>query len=429
MPKKIFYGWYIVAVALSGHFMATGAGFYVFNVFYLPLIQTRGWSHTALNAGPGIGIFSGLLGTLAWGLLAERMRLGRLMAAGALISAISFACMGQVTSIYLYYLCFIGLYFGGGGISGVVANAAVNNWFEKRRGLALGLATTGISLSGVVLPFFALAVLQATNLGAAFLAVASLYLVVGLAGWLVVKNEPAELGLTPDGDGGPGIGPFAALPRKAGPWRLAAIVRAPAFWKVGLAYVLMTMGVGGTMFQLSPRFRDLGYTQRQAILLLMLTALIGALGKFLWGWGCDRFDTRRVVAVLMLTTALGLGLGLLPPSHAGVFAFVFVFGFGMGGMMSTYPVIISFLFGAASFVNVYKYAAMFFGLEVLGYLLMGLSHDLTGSYSPAYSVFVAGSLIAAGLILSIKKPQLATEAGVNAPDQALVGPGPGQIVL
>ncbi len=44
--NRIYYGWYIVAIAFFAHFMAVGSGFYVFNAFMQPLCEVRNWTWT-----------------------------------------------------------------------------------------------------------------------------------------------------------------------------------------------------------------------------------------------------------------------------------------------------------------------------------------------------------------------------------------------
>jgi predicted MFS family arabinose efflux permease len=187
-------------------------------------------------------------------------------------------------------------------------------------------------------------------------------------------------------------------------WTPARVVRTRAFWMVGFAYSLVLMGTVGVMFQLGPRFTDIGYDRGTAMALVSLTALIATIGKTVWGALCDRYDPRRVVAVLMVMNGIGLCLALIPESKLALSAFILLFGFAMGGIMSTLPILVADLYGRESFASVSRFMSLFIVLEVGGYMLMGMSFDKTGSYNTAYAVFVLLDLVAAGLVFAASRP-------------------------
>lgn len=423
--RRFFYGWRVVAVAFVANFMATGSGFYVFNALMNPLCEQRGWTRTELNAAPAIGLVLGILTTPLFGTLAVRLGPRILMTAGALVSGFSFCSMGAAARIGHFYLLFGLVSFGNAAMSGIVANTAVSNWFERKRGKALGLATAGISLSGAVLPYLGMRILEWASLPWVFVWIGALIVAVAPLAWLVVRDRPESLGLAPDGGNDtssassrsraiPPVCPAEeaasvglVLPESGGNafvWSPSRVIRAEAFWKVGFAYALVMMGVAGVMFQLAPRFIDLGYDRKTAMFLISAAALAGTIGKAAWGILCDRFDPRRVVAALMAMNSLGLGLGLLPGSPLAVALFVGVYGFAMGGVMSTFPILVADLFGRDSFAQVARFLGLFLFLNAVGYLVMGQSFDRTGSYDAAYVLFVVLGLAAAVLILSVKRP-------------------------
>jgi len=423
--RRFFYGWRVVAVAFVTNFMATGSGFYVFNALMNPLCEQRGWTRTELNAAPAIALVLGILTTPLFGTLAVRLGPRILMTAGALVSGFSFCLMGAAARIGPFYVLFGLLSFGNAAMSGIVANTAVSNWFERKRGKALGLATAGISLSGAVLPYLGMRILEWASLAWVFVWIGAWIVAVSPLAWLVVRDRPESLGLAPDGESDtesassrnraipPGCPAEEAasvglvLPESGGRpfvWSPFRVIRTEAFWKVGFAYALVMMGVAGVMFQLAPRFIDLGYDRKTAMLLISAAALAGTAGKAAWGILCDWFDPRRVVAALMAMNSLGLGLALLPGSPLVVSLFVGIYGFAMGGVMSTFPILVADLFGRDSFAQVARFLGLFLFLNAAGYLVMGQSFDRTGSYDAAYGLFVVLDLAAAVLILSVKRP-------------------------
>ena len=158
------------------------------------------------------------------------------------------------------------------------------------------------------------------------------------------------------------------------------------------------------MFQLGPRFTDIGYDRGTAMALVSLTALIGTIGKTAWGALCDLYEPRRVVTLLMAMNGIGLCLALMPESKLALSAFILLFGFAMGGIMSTLPILVADLYGRESFASVSRFMSLFIILEVGGFMLMGQSFDKTGSYNRAYAIFVLLDLVAAGLVFSASRP-------------------------
>jgi len=422
--NRVFYGWYVVAVAFLTNFMATGTGFYIFNALMNPLCDEKGWTRTELNAAPAIGLAVGILSALLYGTLVTRVGPRILMFLGSIVSGIAFASLGLANKIGHFYLLCMLLYLGNGAMSGIVSNTAVSNWFLEKRGKALGLATAGISLSGAILPLLAMRILDRTNLPSVFLWTGLMAWALAPVIWLVVRDWPEEWGMVPDGSAldPRTLGkeqyaderkatrfPNPALVRSPGPrhdvlWKPAKVARTRAFWVVGFAYALVLMGTVGVMFQLGPRFMDIGFDRGTAMVLVSLTALIATIGKTVWGTLCDRYDPRRVVAVLMAMNGVGLCLALVPGSMLALAVFILLFGFAMGGIMSTLPILVADLYGRESFASVSRFMSLFIILEVGGYLLMGQSFDRTGSYDRAYAAFVLLDLVAAGLVLGATRP-------------------------
>ncbi len=77
----------------------------------------------------------------------------------------------------------------------------------------------------------------------------------------------------------------------------------------------------------------------------------------------------------------------------------------MGGVLSTFPIMIASLFGRDSFASVGRILALFFLLQLLGYPIAGASFDFTGSYRTAYVIFIILDFIAAAMIYFMKSPQ------------------------
>lgn len=415
-PNPPYYGWYIVVVAVLANFMAVGSGFYALNAFLEPVCQLRQWSRTDINLAATIGTFCGFAGQFVYGTLVSRIGPRILMALGALAAGISFIFLFRMALLWQFYVFYILLFLFNGAYGGIVANTAVSNWFVTQRGKALGLTTAGISLSGAVLPFFAMILIFKSGIQTAALIIGLCMMLISPIAWLVVRDWPEKYGISPESVGLPGV-PLAPpvsgrenTPAKINlsthhpytPWTLAMLIRSDVFWKIGTAYGLMMIGVVGIMSQLKPRFSDIGFNSVDAMGMMAVTALIGAAGKWLWGSFCDRFDATRVAAVMAGAIAVGMFFSLWEPTVWTLVIFIVVFGFSMGGVLSTFPVIVAERFGREAFPEVFRFLYMFLVLQMTGYLISGLSYDLTGSYDAAYGFYMVLDVIAFLLLIRVK---------------------------
>lgn len=410
--QEPFRGWRVVIAAFCGNFMATGTAFYIFNALMLPLCAERGWSRAELNYAPMLGFSLGLLFQLFYGSVIEKVGSRKLMTFGPALSAVAFICLGHTHNLFVFYLMYILLVGGNGTMNGVVANTAVANWFVAKRGKALGLATAGVSFSGVVLPMAAYYLLEQTTLENTFITVGLAILLVSPLSWLLVRDTPEACGQFPDGAQGPPDDYLENLSIADGDthgrqllMRLSAsqLIRQADFWLAGLAFGVTLMGVVGVMFQLAPRFLDLGFDSRTGMIMVGVATFMGAVGKAAWGWVCDSFDPRKVISLMMVSNAAGLLIGLNVSEWLGGFAFAMVFGFAMGGAMSTFPIIVGYLYGRLAFASAFRFLVLFLGLEGLGSLIMGQSFEWTGSYDAAYYIFIGLDLLAAFMIMWVKK--------------------------
>ena len=420
---RIFYGWYIVIIAFIANFMSVGTGFYLMNAFMEPLCEAHGWTRTDIGLAPGYGTFFGLLAQMVYGTIVNRVGVRILMLLGSMLSGVAFFMLIRSETLTQFYFYFIVLFVGNAAYGGIVASTAVNNWFIAKRGRAMGLAAAGVSFSGAVLPLVAMVMILWLGIGQASLFISFLVFLVGPAAWLVVKDWPEDQGLRPDGidprvlDGeGTGLSgtrghsifpsPGASFISTGKPmmqWPIKRLVRNGTFWRLGMAYALLTAVAVGVMSQLKPRFADIGFSDLAAMWLMAATAFAGALGKYLWGLICDYFDTRYVAALIAVLNGFGLVFTFIHGSLPALFLFVVIFGFTMGGVMSTYPIIIADIFGREAFPFVIRFASLFLILQIAGYLIAGQSFDRTGSYNLAYAMFLVFDLAAAVLIWSIPK--------------------------
>ena len=112
-----------------------------------------------------------------------------------------------------------------------------------------------------------------------------------------------------------------------------------------------------------------------------------------------------MAALVAVLNGTGLLFAFIQGSPVALILFVVVFGFTMGGIMSTYPILIADYFGRKAFPSVVRFTSLFLVVQMVGFYLAGPSFDRTGSYGFAYTLFFIFDIVAAGLIWSITGSQ------------------------
>jgi sugar phosphate permease len=278
----------------------------------------------------------------------------------------------------------------------MVANALMCNWFVQHRGRAFGLANIGTSLSGATIPFLALVCISLWGTSAAYALLGGTAMLLAPLCHVLVRDTPAELGLHPDGE-------RQAPPRQqSGPKEdcsIRSMLHKPEAYYLGLAFGLGLMCASGVMSQLKPRFTELGLSSYHAMILSCLSALFCGLSKYVWGWLCDRTNPLLVSRALLLSNIVMLAVSLLPHNTVSLVISSILLGACAGGYWTVLPAIVSYYFGAESFLAAYRFVSFFIILKSVAYPILGLSYDLTGSYNSGYVVYIV--LVSLGFALTL----------------------------
>lgn len=396
-----FYGWRIVAVAFGADFIAVGFLFYSFGIF-LPWVEkdleaSRGEISLAL----GIANATGALAAPLLGRAVDRFPIRNVMTAGALAMAAGFALLSRVDALWQVYALF-GTAVGVGAMAmgNLSTGKLVANWFERRRGTALGVATMGISLSGLVMPSVATWLILNLGWRGGFLTYAAGTLLLVLPPvWAVVVSRPEDRGLRPDGepppeaDGAEG----AAAPETA--WRSRDVLRAPGFWAIALPFAIAFFATSAVLTHAAPHALALGVPEYRAAWALSCMAGAGVAGKVTFGRVADRLGTRTALTLSLGLQAAGAAALVGVEQYALLLPTALVFGFGMGGLVPLQSGMLAEAFGRLSFGKAMGLLRpVQIPLHAAGVPFAGWVYSTTGGYAAAFGVFVGAYLLAMGVV-------------------------------
>lgn len=400
----VYYGWRIVAVACLTHCLTVGCVFYSFGVFFTPLREEFGWTRAQLSWGfSSISIFGALYSPLV-GRVVDRYGPRPSQLLGVLVLGGTFICLSGVHSLLQYY-CMLALLLslGSSSLGPIPSNTAVAGWFLRRRGRALGLATAGISLGGVVFVPLSHWLIERFGWRDAFVVLGSTVIAVGfLPVALVMRKPPAELPAVEHGAPG-------------GPWDLAGeiersvsareAVRDPNFWLIALAFSLTVMGLSAILLHQIPLLIDLGVDGSRAAFALSATAGVGVVGKLGFGALLDRFDQRRVIVGCFLLQAAGLLLLPFARHPTVLVLYVLIYGYAMGGNATLQATILGECFGRLHYGAIAGRITPFIVLaQAAAVPIVGAIRDRTGTYVPAIVMIFVLTLAAAYCISRLRVP-------------------------
>jgi|TARA_B110000967_G_scaffold208163_1_gene259473 MFS family permease len=404
---KYFYGWRMVLVAFCVDFVAVGFFFYSYGVFFKAIAEDFGGSRLGIAFGLTVTNIVGAIAAPYVGRALDKYPLKHVMGVGATFMAVGFLGLSFVRNPIEFYLVlgiFVG--FGASSMGSLATSKLVANWFDRRRGTALGIAAAGVSLSGVIMPYISAELINNYGWREGFLVYGLFTLLVVLPMVLrFVVTRPEDIGMRPDGAMPivvrPGVELQLPKPRLA----MRDVFREHNFWVIVLTFSLIFCCMGATLTHMIPRLTDNGYTLVQASLVMSLCAGFGVTGKLSFGWLGDRLSLRKVMSIVIVMQFTGQLLMYLSVDLVVFAVGASLFGYGVGGVVPMHGATVGKTFGRDRFgaiLGLMRPAML--PIQILGVPFAGWIYDVTGSYAIAFEVFLGIYFLAAVALSFYRQP-------------------------
>ena len=413
--RGVFYGWWLVALTGCVMTLATVPLYHAMTVWSVALESHFGWSRTQLGLALTLTrVEGGLMGPLE-GWLTDKLGTRRMVLIGLLILGCGFLLFWQVNSLWMFYTAFIVMALGQGLGSWLPLMTCLNNWFARRRAMAMGWASMGGRLGALLMvPAIAWAVdpdhdRLGWQLTALILAVVILATAVPLS--LAIRNRPQDYGQLPDGDhrqrtASPEVRAAAARP-SSGDLTAAQAIRTPAFWLIAFGHGFTSMVILAIMTHLGLLIKDKGFDVQTTGWIVALYTFVSMGFQLFGGYLGDRapknillflFTSLQAGAVVMLTFASTLPMFYL---------FAVLFGAGFGGRNPLTTAIRGEYFGRASFGKILGLSTVPMNiLLLLSSPLAGYLRDVQGDYKAAFLILAGLNFLGGVLFLMAKRPRL-----------------------
>jgi MFS family permease len=396
-----YYGWIIIAVTFVT--MAIGVNARTaFSLFFPPIVDEFGWERGVTAGAFSFGfLVSGAVSPLI-GRMMDRlgpravMELGVALMAGGLLLA-------PLTSRPWHLYLTIGVMVGAGsvclGYSG--QSLFLPNWFNRRRGLAMGLAFAGVGIGSMTLLPWVQHMIEQTGWRTACTAMGILILVVLAPINLLLHKRPEDIGLEPDGDAAPSATSAKPISNIVDPdwagidWTLKRALRTARFWWLasgyfGGLYIWYAVQVHQTKYLL-----DIGFSPSVAVWALGAVSLLGIPGQIVLGHVSDRLGREWIWSASCLGFAICF-VALIALKSFPTLMLVYLMVLAQGalgyGLTSIMGAVVVEIFQGKHYGSIFgtvMLAALAGGAA--GPWVTGILHDVSGSYRLAFVIGIGVS--------------------------------------
>ena len=382
--------WWVVFGAVAGLVVCNGPILnYSFGVFLKPIMADMGWDRGTASFAISFGelFTAAMVPVLGW--MMDRWGIRRVALPGITLFAIFLALIAFTPHSLPIFIIMFSFVWASSAIQCPLAyTKAIAGWFDRRRGIALGIALGGVGLGAMILPQIAQALIGQIGWRWTYASLGLLMFVIAFPAVALWIREP-----------GPGEGEqrSTAAATLTG-YTAGEAMRTARFWMMGLAFFLVATALLGFSGHIVPLLTDRGLTPAAATATFGLLGLSTLTGRVLTGFLVDRIFAPYIAAAFWIAAMVGFAL-LIGGSGLAPAAGVVLVGLGLGAEVDMLAFLNSRYFGQRAFGQLYGYFFMCFSVGgAFGRALDGHLFDRAGSYAPVLIVAAVSLAVAIGLL-------------------------------
>jgi len=388
MTQQERQGWLIVASLFFVLLLVFGSGYNTVAVFVPALLRAfPRWSRAEVALLPSLLALAAGVSVLPIGWLLDRVEARLVMVFGAAASGSAFLVASRASSLFPMVAAYLLLGVGISAATVLPASLVLANWFEARRGLAMGVAISGTTVGGMVMTLVASSVILGLGWRIAYIALGlpMIVAVVPLVA-LTVRSRPpgtAKLNVAQSAGGLEGFEtPDALLSR--------------SFWMLVIANLCFGLAAAGAVVHMVAYLEGVGYKANTAALAMSLFFGFAALGKVAMGYVADRISARLALAADFAATALAFVMVFGARKLLLLAMFIVLFGVAAAAPLVLLPLLVAESLGRRR----YGVLGALTGIAgtvgaTIGPVVAGRIFDMTNSYVGAFELFILLDIIGA----------------------------------
>lgn len=393
----VYDGWFVVTGCFLGSFVVFGLS-YSFGVFFEPVLDAFGAPRSTTSTAFGVQTVALYVGAVGIGALVDRYGTRLMLTAGTLVLCAGLVATSRASTLTEFVFAY-GVVTGAGlSVVYVVAYATPARWFDRRVGLASGLASAGLGFGMLVVSPVATGLVARVGWRDALVALAAGVAVVLAAATLLVRDEPTpeqvDLAEFPDGvERGGGGG-----------WReqfgeVASVAWTPTFALTFVGWTAIYATLYVVLVNLVVYGVDVGLGRQAGATGLALLGAATAVGRVAIGFFGDRLGRVRVFVAC--STAMGVLTAVLASidSAVGLWLFAATYGLAYGGNGALLAPLTADLFGRGNINAVFGMISVSFAVSGLtAPYLAGLSYEASGSYDLVFAGAGVAAVVGAATV-------------------------------
>ena len=387
-------GWPIILTAALGIGCGLSAmPFFTFGLFIGPIEAEFGWSRGEIQRVLFFFTLTSMFTLPVMGLILDRFGPRRVAIASQIIFALAFSSLALVpNNLFIFYGMWVGCAFLSIGSTAITYSYVINSWFDKRRGIALGLTLSGTGFAAALAPSYANWLIETFGWRAGYPGMAAVTLFVSVPLLvLVLRNRPTDQKQAAESDSTS----TPPVPSDSPGMTLREAATSRRFWIIGIGMFGVSVGTGGVVPSLVPLLGDSGYTAEDAALYAGLIGLMVITGRVLVGVLLDYFWAPLVAVIFFVPSALAcVMLTQNDISPVVIVISVMLIGLVAGAEFDIIAYFVSRYFGMKNYGAIYSWVCVvFISGTAIAPALYGAAYDMYGSYDVA--------LIGTGLLIVI----------------------------
>jgi len=401
---KIFYGWAITGLVFLNLGMAYGAQ-YSFGVLFPAMIEEFKWNRQSLAGAFSLYAFLYSFLGIILGRWIDRFGPRVVLTAGSVCLGMGIGLISQVRAPWHLYVVYGLLASWGMSAAYMTANPTIVKWFVEKRGMALGIAQSGLGIGIVFIPPLTGTLIGVFGWRHTCIILGAMVFAVLFTTSFFLIGHPEKVGLLPDGRrvDGPGRENLQKILNEVS-WSAAEALRTRSFWVLTALFFCTWLMVFLPLVHLVIFTLDIGLSRNVAFVALSFLGGSSTVGRLVMGYTSDWMGRKRTLG-LNLTLQIFTWVWIMyTDSTWMLIVFAVFYGFSYGGVSAVFPAIVGDYFGRLKAASVIGAIFTIAGVAAaFGPIVGGIIYDLTKSYQLAFLLGAVTNLFSL-LLLFLSQP-------------------------
>ncbi len=400
----MFYGWVVVIVFLVIGTTLYGIHF-SFGLFFKSIEAEFDLTRAATSTILSVNMLLAALCSILAGWSMDRHGPRFVVLLMGIFTSLSLVLTSLTDSLWQLFITYSLLLALGTGPIYVVPMSAVSRWFDKKRGLAMGLSSMGIGLGTMVMAPFATYLITNYNWHTAYLVIGLIACVIVVPLSRLLKKDPAEIDALPDGAGRThGTLPAGGVTMAPVQSSLLSIIRNRNYWLIAFIHFFFAACVFFVFSHLVPHITDIGFAPIEAALVITLLGAASIPGRVFMGIASDRIGRKTASITCTLFMAVAIYWLVWTRDLWGLYLFAVVYGFFYSGFGPSTAALISDSFDLGNIGTVFGLLEVGIGLgAATGAAFGGYIFDTSDSYEVMFLLITLALLVAAILFTLVRR--------------------------